>query len=201
MGYLVTQIALYMLATFLLGLLLGWLIWRYGRETNPIDTNALESERDALRRNRDDLNERLAELRGENADLHAALAACHTRCSDLEHQAMAVPAEPEVTHASAMVVAEEVSPEVGEPVMAHQEWRPEGIEGPRNGVPDDLQQIKGVGPKLEQLLHDLGFYHFDQIANWTENEVAWVDQNLEGFSGRVTRDQWVDQAREFASRR
>jgi NADH-quinone oxidoreductase subunit E len=29
--------------------------------------------------------------------------------------------------------------------------------------------------------------------------VAWVDQNLEGFKGRVTRDTWVDQARLLAS--
>ncbi|UXX83972.1 hypothetical protein [Roseovarius pelagicus] len=68
--------------------------------------------------------------------------------------------------------------------------------------------IKGVGPKLEALLNRLGFYHFDQISNWTAAEVAWVDQNLEGFKGRVSRDNWVEQARilseggetEFANR-
>jgi NADH-quinone oxidoreductase subunit E len=64
---------------------------------------------------------------------------------------------------------------------------------------DDLKLIKGVGPKLEALLHSLGFFHFDQIANWTEAELAWVDENLEGFKGRVIRENWVEQARAFLS--
>jgi hypothetical protein len=58
---------------------------------------------------------------------------------------------------------------------------------------------RASGPKLEKLCNSLGFYHFDQIANWTADEVAWVDQNLEGFKGRVTRDNWVEQARLLAS--
>ncbi|WP_370046420.1 MULTISPECIES: NADH-quinone oxidoreductase subunit E [Salipiger] len=77
--------------------------------------------------------------------------------------------------------------------------RPEALEGPREGGADDLKQIKGVGPKLEELCHSLGFFHFDQIANWSEDEVAWVDANLQGFKGRVTRDGWVDQAKVLSS--
>ena len=45
----------------------------------------------------------------------------------------------------------------------------------------------------------MGFYHFDQIAAWTGDEIAWVDQNLEGFKGRVTRDEWVAQAKILAA--
>ncbi|HMQ93753.1 MAG TPA: NADH-quinone oxidoreductase subunit NuoE [Amaricoccus sp.] len=77
--------------------------------------------------------------------------------------------------------------------------RPEGLSAPRGGAADDLKKIKGVGPKLEELLHSLGFYHFEQIAGWTREEVAWVDENLEGFKGRVTRDDWVEQARKLAA--
>lgn len=77
--------------------------------------------------------------------------------------------------------------------------KPQGIDGPRGGKADDLKRIKGVGPKLEKLLHSLGFYHFDQIAAWTDDEVAWVDDNLEGFKGRVTRDEWIAQARDFSN--
>lgn len=76
--------------------------------------------------------------------------------------------------------------------------RPEALSAPRAGGADDLKKIKGVGPKLEQLLHSLGFYHFDQIAGWTRDEVAWVDANLKGFKGRVSRDNWVDQATTLA---
>jgi len=77
--------------------------------------------------------------------------------------------------------------------------RPEALDGPRDGTPDDLKKIKGVGPKLEKLINEMGFYHFDQIANWTGAEVAWVDENLKGFKGRVSRDNWVEQAKILAS--
>lgn len=76
---------------------------------------------------------------------------------------------------------------------------PAKLEGPRGGKADDLKKIKGVGPKLEATLNSMGFYHFDQIANWTATEVAWVDDNLEGFKGRVSRDDWVGQARTLAA--
>ncbi|CAN0605902.1 unnamed protein product, partial [Ectocarpus sp. 12 AP-2014] len=72
--------------------------------------------------------------------------------------------------------------------------RPAGLDGPRDGKADDLKQIKGIGAKMEALCNRLGFWHFDQIANWSADEVAWVDANLEGFKGRVTRDTWVEQA-------
>lgn len=85
------------------------------------------------------------------------------------------------------------------PVFEGQPERPSALDAPREGKADDLQRIKGVGPALEKLCHSLGFYHYDQIANWTDAEVAWVDQNLEGFKGRVTRDQWVAQAKDLAA--
>jgi NADH-quinone oxidoreductase subunit E len=77
--------------------------------------------------------------------------------------------------------------------------RPAALAGARENGPDDLKLIRGVGPKLEALLHSLGFYHFDQIAAWSEAEVAWVDEHLEGFKGRVSRDGWVEQARALAA--
>lgn len=77
--------------------------------------------------------------------------------------------------------------------------KPRTLSAPRKAGADDLKQIKGVGPKLETLLNTMGFYHFDQIAKWGPEEVFWVDQNLEGFKGRVSRDDWVDQATRLAA--
>jgi predicted flap endonuclease-1-like 5' DNA nuclease len=77
--------------------------------------------------------------------------------------------------------------------------KPAMLDAPKGGTPDDLKKIKGVGPKLESMLHGMGFYHYDQIANWTAAEVAWVDENLEGFKGRVSRDGWVAQAKVLAA--
>jgi NADH-quinone oxidoreductase subunit E len=77
--------------------------------------------------------------------------------------------------------------------------KPKALSAARDGRADDLKIIVGIGPKLEILCHRLGFFHFDQIANWTAAEIAWVDENLEGFKGRVTRDDWVGQAKTLAS--
>ncbi|WP_411233893.1 endonuclease [Marivita sp. S0852] len=77
--------------------------------------------------------------------------------------------------------------------------KPATLTEAREGGADNLKEIKGVGPKLEQLLNSMGFYHFDQIANWTADEIAWVNANLEGFKGRVSRDDWVEQAKILAS--
>ena len=77
--------------------------------------------------------------------------------------------------------------------------RPEALDGPRGGTADNLKEIKGIGPKLEKLCNSLGFYHFDQIAGWSADEIAWVNANLEGFKGRVTRDKWVEQAKILAA--
>ncbi|QYX55625.1 NADH-quinone oxidoreductase subunit E [Roseovarius sp. SCSIO 43702] len=76
--------------------------------------------------------------------------------------------------------------------------KPHTLTAPRGSGPDDLKKIKGVGPKLEAMLHSLGFYHFDQIAQWSEAEKTWVDDHLEGFRGRVRRDNWVEQAKLLA---
>ncbi len=77
--------------------------------------------------------------------------------------------------------------------------RPVLLSAARTGGPDNLKEIKGVGPKLEQTLHAMGIYHFDQVAGWGPDELAWVDANLEGFKGRASRDDWVPQARILAA--
>ncbi len=89
-----------------------------------------------------------------------------------------------------------VEPEpLPEPVTAPQ---PLAASGPRIaaavGEPDDLELIKGVGPKLNALLNRLGVRRFDQIAAWTEADIAEVDGYMENFKGRIGRDNWVDQA-------
>ncbi|WP_027258417.1 MULTISPECIES: NADH-quinone oxidoreductase subunit E [Leisingera] len=75
-----------------------------------------------------------------------------------------------------------------------EEGQPEILKEARGGLADDLKLLKGVGPKLEQTLNELGFFHFDQIADWTEAEAAWVDARLK-FKGRIERDGWIEQAK------
>jgi predicted flap endonuclease-1-like 5' DNA nuclease len=62
------------------------------------------------------------------------------------------------------------------------------------GEPDDLRKIKGIGPKLNTLLGELGVARYDQIAAWTPADVAEIDPYLGTFKGRVERDGWIEQA-------
>ncbi|MES2915311.1 MAG: hypothetical protein V4753_09360 [Pseudomonadota bacterium] len=72
---------------------------------------------------------------------------------------------------------------------------PERLTAPRKGKADDLKEIEGIGPALEKLVNAMGFYHFDQIAKWSDADVALVDSEMKTFKGRITRDKWVSQAR------
>ncbi len=61
---------------------------------------------------------------------------------------------------------------------------------------DDLKQISGVGPALEEKLNGFGIYTFEQIANWTQSNIDTFDDLL-SFKGRIERDNWITQAKEF----
>ena len=63
------------------------------------------------------------------------------------------------------------------------------------GRKDKLQEIAGIGPKLEQSLNKLGVYYYWQIAAWDKRDIRAVDANLEAFRGRIERDDWVRQAK------
>jgi NADH-quinone oxidoreductase subunit E len=74
---------------------------------------------------------------------------------------------------------------------------PQGLSAPE-GEPDDLKKISGIGPGIEKTLNGLGIYHFRQIAAFTPDNVAWVNQHLR-FKGRIEREDWIEQARKLAA--
>ena len=65
------------------------------------------------------------------------------------------------------------------------------------GDKDDLTQISGVGPVLEGKLHEMGIFHFHQIAAFTQEDVDNVNREMD-FPGRIERDEWISQAEELA---
>ena len=67
------------------------------------------------------------------------------------------------------------------------------------GAPDDLKKITGIGPVLEAKLKDLGITKFNQIANFSDEEIEKIDDAL-NFKGRIQRDDWVGQARSLTER-
>ncbi|QDK80406.1 hypothetical protein EXU85_18065 [Spirosoma sp. KCTC 42546] len=66
---------------------------------------------------------------------------------------------------------------------------------------DDLKDIVGIGPFLERKLHSLGIYTFRQVANFTKEDIDKVNEIIEFFPGRIERDNWVEQSKEFYDRK
>ena len=200
MSYLLPQMFIYLLVAFLLGLILGWLIWRYG-QTNTGDYEELKAQRDKLIAERNDLRTNLDSCRNRSTLDREASEKLRADKIDLQNRidAMMVERDAALTAAPVAAAAAPVAAAAAAvPTAAVKGTKPEGLSAPRGGKADDLQQINGVGPKMEKLLYDLGYYHFDQIGDWNASEVAWVDENLEGFKGRVTRDDWITQAKKLA---
>ncbi len=102
-------------------------------------------------------------------------------------------------------VTDEPLPEPGSlsaPALATAELAPAPEPAPAPvaaGSADPLTRLKGLGPKAEGALNALGITRFDQIAGWSEIDVARIDQHMGAFKGRITRDRWVEQARYLAA--
>ncbi|WOF43941.1 hypothetical protein KNJ79_03020 [Sphingopyxis indica] len=118
------------------------------------------------------------------------------------------PAKPDIVAAEpafkkAPVAAPTPPPPAPEPAPApapQTEAPPPPAAAAPAGQADNLQLLKGVGPKLAKLLGDLGVTSFEQIANWSDADIAAIDARLGNFSGRIARDNWVDQAGYLARR-
>jgi predicted flap endonuclease-1-like 5' DNA nuclease len=63
---------------------------------------------------------------------------------------------------------------------------------------DDLKRIRGIGVLIEKKLNSMGIVAYEQIANWTADDIDRVSQSLD-FKGRIERENWVEQARILAS--
>lgn len=63
---------------------------------------------------------------------------------------------------------------------------------------DDLKRIKGIGPFIEKKLNSIGIYTFDQISRFTPEDEEKVNEVIEFFPGRIRRDNWTGQGKDFA---
>lgn len=88
------------------------------------------------------------------------------------------------TAAAPLGTDDEAGPDIAPPAPA-----------PAVGTPDDLTRIKGLGPKLAALLGEFGITTYAQIAAWEPSDIERIDAKLGRFSGRIARDQWVEQAK------
>jgi predicted flap endonuclease-1-like 5' DNA nuclease len=104
-------------------------------------------------------------------------------------------AEPVAAQQAPVAMEEEAAPP---PPPADQPRRkPAVLAAPRDGAPDDLTLIEGVSALQQSTLYSIGVYHFDQIAAWTPENVAWIDNYLR-LRGRIDEEGWVEQAEALA---
>jgi NADH-quinone oxidoreductase subunit E len=87
--------------------------------------------------------------------------------------------------------------------VAQQRARVSALEQQLAGVhavrtADDLKRISGIGPGFERALHAIGVTSFRQIAEWTPADLERVAREIRTTPRRITRDQWVERARELA---
>ncbi|MGI9405050.1 MAG: hypothetical protein ACR2O4_01655, partial [Hyphomicrobiaceae bacterium] len=64
----------------------------------------------------------------------------------------------------------------------------------QSSQPDDLKRIRGIGIVIEKKLNAMGVTSYQQIADWTDDDIAQVNHILD-FSGRIERENWIEQAR------
>lgn len=76
------------------------------------------------------------------------------------------------------------------------QWKPVGLATAPTQI-DDLKRIKGIGAVNEKALNELGIYQFSQIADWSSDNVKWVETFL-AFPGRIGREDWIEQSKTLA---
>ena len=85
-----------------------------------------------------------------------------------------------------------VQPETEEPILNFDKI---GIETEANK--DDLKMISGIGPFIEKKLNNIGICTYEQISNWSEEDIEDVTKKIKFFPGRIARDNWVGQAQQL----
>lgn len=93
--------------------------------------------------------------------------------------------------ADAPIAAAPASPDLGAPDLAS--------TNPTDESAIPLTMLKGLGPKVAARLAELGMTDARQFAALNDADAVALDAQLGPFSGRMTRDRWLEQARLLAA--
>ena len=147
------------------------------------------------------LERELEQTRAANARQRAEIERLEARTAELQPSAAGLSAAP-APAAAAAAAGTVGAPPIAAPAAVEQVSTAQTAPPPpltrSEGEPDDLKRISGIGPGIEKTLHELGIFHFRQIAAFTPENVAWIDQRLR-FRGRIEREDWIGQARRLAA--
>jgi predicted flap endonuclease-1-like 5' DNA nuclease len=149
-----------------------------------------------------ELERELEQARAANARQRSEIERLEARTAELQPsaaQASAAPAPAASTAAAGTIAATPIAaPDAVEQVSTEAQASPPPSLTRPEGEPDDLKRISGIGPGIEKTLHELGIFHYRQIAAFTPENVAWINQRLR-FRGRIERENWIGQARRLAA--
>jgi predicted flap endonuclease-1-like 5' DNA nuclease len=185
MGYLLTQMFLYILGAFLLGLLLGWIIW--GRLRGRI--TELEAEVARLRTDNVRLKRDLEDCGKARTNLEATVRGLNAQLEELRNRPAPAPAATPVALMSAPATAPAPRKAAAPKPAAVKAAPPK---------PDNLRRMIGIGPVNNKKLNGMGVTTFAQIAKWTASDIKRVEAVLE-FDGRIDRERWIEQAKLLAA--
>lgn len=76
-----------------------------------------------------------------------------------------------------------------------------GIYDPATQTADDLQKITGIGPLVEQRLHQLGIYTYDQVSRLTVDDIELLDTIIDDFSLEGRHEEWTTQATKYKNKK
>jgi predicted flap endonuclease-1-like 5' DNA nuclease len=196
MLYTAGEILLWMILAFLLGLLVGWLLWRWARlRVSEQQWKASEDQKGAQRLRIAELEKQNEALRAARArDLDAATAAATTTTVAAPAVAPLVAEAPQTPAAPEAAAPETPAPApVGAPAETEAP-APAAAEAPTTPAPeatvpdlaagasvlgkkvvlDDLKIVEGIGPKIEELLHGAGITTWDQLASTPRDTIKAV---------------------------
>ena len=196
MPHLTLQLLLLLLLAFMVGCVLGCLT-RSGAGTKKADPAAAAAGKTAVPEAKSEPAVSAEPSPATATDDQPAVEAETAAEEEGAPAKTTAPARPAASESKA-AASRKPAKKSAEPASTGKPARPKGLPKARSGKPDKLQMISGVGPKLEKTLHGLGFFHFDQIAAWGKDEVAWVDEHLR-YKGRIERDEWIAQAKLLAA--
>lgn len=141
------------------------------------------------------------------ANEHAALAGHPVEEGDPEapsEQTGALPAsmpiEPAPVATAPPAIPEPAMPSVAD-LVPPSEREPTPAASPEPPAPSPqpmvvpLTMLKGLGPKAAAQLNALGIDRINQLAALSPSEATALDARLGAFTGRMTRDRWVEQAK------
>jgi len=212
MDYLLLQILLFLILAAVVGFFIGWITrglgfesrllssenqWRARHHVLQSENNRLQSELDASKMKQ---NESLEKVQIDDSMLSLPFSSTQERSDKDSCKTSDTEDHPLERLRSGLnqIEKSEISGQIPEqteifepPVAGH--TAPAGLDQPI-GNADDLKTIKGIGPKIESTLNNLGIFHFHQIADFSEENIYWVNEHLQ-FKGRIEREGWVTQAR------